>query len=97
MIIIIKERVVVLAVYICINAFYNVIYFFLYTLFCGLNPSDWFISCHVVAFIFTTDTSITVHVIFPTPATNLPTKDLRSRRRSSPCIFQVVASLSTEV
>jgi hypothetical protein len=30
-------------------------------------------------------------------ATNFPTKGLRSKRRSSPCIFQVVASLSTDV
>ena len=45
--------------------------------------------CHVIAFIFN---SIKAHVIFPTPATNFPTKSLRSKRRRSVCIFQVAVS-----
>jgi hypothetical protein len=56
-----------------------------------LKPSDCFIFCHVIAFIFT---SIKAHVVFPTLATHYPTKDIRWKRRSSAYIFQVVVSLS---
>jgi hypothetical protein len=67
---------------ICCNIFCNVIYIFCLHL--VLTKSiDWFIFCHVIAFIFT---SIKAHVIFQTPDTNFPTKGLRSKRRICPCI-----------
>ena len=54
----------------CIFALiYSVMWFtcFVHTLF-WLNPSDWFIYCHVIAFKFLV--YIKAHVIFLTPATN---------------------------
>jgi hypothetical protein len=46
---------------------YSVIWFtfFVYTLF-WLNPSDWFIFCHVIVCLL----SVKAHVIFPTPASH---------------------------
>jgi hypothetical protein len=69
--------VVVFCIFILINIFCKCdSNYFVYTLF-WQNPSDWFIFCQMIAFIFT---SVKAHIIFHTPITNFPTKlGLRSK------------------